>query len=82
MRFSAGSVRFGADHMCFALSDGRTPGVAPAWFPHLLAASEADCADVTLSPMGLHREALDEYISVAGRLAVHGDARRGAVAAE
>ena len=51
-----------------SLSDGRTLGVPLAWFPRLLHASPEARAAVTLSPFGLHREALDEDISVEGLL--------------
>jgi hypothetical protein len=45
---------------------GRTIGVPLAWFPRLTAATPAQRAAVTLSPLGLHWEALDEDVSVAG----------------
>ena len=55
------------------LSDGRTIGVPLAWFPRLLDANPDERADVELSRHGLHWEALDEDISVAGLLAGRGD---------
>ncbi len=59
--------------MWVSLSDGRTLGVPLAWFPRLLRASPSDRTDVSLSAMGLHWEALDEDISVAGLIAGRGD---------
>ena len=59
--------------MWVGLSDGRTLGVPLAWFPRLLRASATDRSAVTLSPMGLHWEGLDEDISVAGLIAGRGD---------
>lgn len=76
MTASPESVRFDDDTMWVALSDGRTLGIPLAWFPRLLHATPADRAAVTLSPMGLHWEALDEDISVAGLLAGRGDMGR------
>ena len=51
-------------------------GVPLAWFPRLLHAGPTDREAVTLSPFGLHWEALDEDISIAGLLAGRGDASR------
>ncbi len=73
MSISAESVRFDDDAMWVTLSDGRVLGVPLAWFPRLLHATPAERAAVTLSPFGLHWEALDEDISVAGLLAGRGD---------
>ncbi len=67
------SVRFDDDSMWVELDDGRTLGVPLAWFPRLLHGSAAERAAVTLSPGGLHWEALDEDVSVAGLLAGRGD---------
>ena len=69
MDISAESVRFDEDTMWVALSDGRTLGIPLAWFPRLLHAKPAEREAFTLSPMGLHWEALDEDISVAGLIA-------------
>jgi hypothetical protein len=55
------------------LTDGRTLGVPLAWFPRLLNASPSERERVELSRTGLHWDALDEDISVAGLLAGHGD---------
>nr|WP_290739076.1 DUF2442 domain-containing protein [Amaricoccus sp.] len=52
----------------------------PAWFPRLLRADPAARAAVEISPLGLHREALDEDVSVTGLLAGRGD--RGRVGGE
>ena len=73
MTISPESVRFDEDAMWVTLSDGRTLGVPLAWFPRLLHASPEARAAVTLSPFGLHWEALDEDISVAGLLAGRAD---------
>jgi hypothetical protein len=55
--------------MWVELSDGRTLGVPLAWFPRLLRSSAEDLEKVRISSRGLHWEALDEDISVAGLLA-------------
>jgi hypothetical protein len=57
------------------LSDGRTIGVPIAWFPRLLRATPSEREQVRLSSRGLHWEALDEDISVAGLLAGLSDLR-------
>lgn len=77
MSISAESVRFDADQMWVALSDGRVIGVPLAWFRRLMAASEAARAALEISAFGLHWEALDEDISVAGLLAGRADATGG-----
>ena len=73
---SAKSVRFDADSMWVELSDGRTIGVPLAWFPRLVRATPGEREHVRLSSRGLHWDALDEDISVAGLLAGLGDLRR------
>lgn len=73
MSISAEAVRFDEDVMWVELSDGRTIGVPLAWFPRLLRAAPAERGACTLSSRGLHWDALDEYISVAGLLAGQGD---------
>ncbi len=70
---SAMRVRFDEDSMWLDLSDGRTLGVPLAWFPRLLAASPEEREQVRISSRGLHWEALDEDISIAGLLAGLGD---------
>jgi hypothetical protein len=69
----AKGVRFDQDSMWVDLSDGRVVGVPLAWFPRLLRASEEQRGDVRITSRGLHWEALDEDISVAGLLAGAGD---------
>jgi hypothetical protein len=66
-------VRFDEDSMWVDLSDGRTLGVPLAWFPRLLGSSQEQREQVRISSRGLHWEALDEDISVAGLLAGLGD---------
>lgn len=61
------------DMLWVNLSDGRTLGVPLVWFPRLLDATPEQQAAVTLSPHGLHWEAIDEDISVAGLIAGRGD---------
>ncbi|HTW32735.1 MAG TPA: DUF2442 domain-containing protein [Candidatus Sulfotelmatobacter sp.] len=78
---SAKSVRFGADSMWVELSDGRTIGVPLAWFPRLLQATPVNREQVRLSSRGLHWDALDEDVSVAGLLAGLGDLRSETFAA-
>lgn len=73
MTISPDRVSFDDDTMWVGLSDGRTLGVPLAWFPRLLRATAAEREAVALSPMGLHWEALDEDISVAGLIAGRGD---------
>ena len=78
MSTSATAVHFDEHTMWVDLADGRTLGVPLAWFPRLLNAAPADRARVTLSRTGLHWEALDEDISIAGLLAGRGDMSRKA----
>ena len=72
---SAKSVRFDADSIWVELSDGRTIGAPLAWFPRLLHATPGERENVRLSSRGLHWDALDEDVSVAGLLAGLGDLR-------
>ena len=76
MTVSATKIRFDEDNMWVELTDGRTLGVPLAWFPRLLRATSAEREQVELSRVGLHWEALDEDISVAGLLAGRGDVTR------
>lgn len=79
MSTSPKSVRFDDDTLWVGLSDGRTIAAPLAWFPRLLDATPAQRAQVELSPSGLHWDALDEDISVAGLLAGQPNlSRRGA----
>jgi hypothetical protein len=55
------------------LSDGRTIGVPLAWFPRLLHVTAEQREQVRISSRGLHWDALDEDISIAGLLAGLGD---------
>lgn len=72
----ATSVRFDDDNMWVELSDGRTLGVPLAWFPRLLHATPKQREACRISSRGLHWEALDEDISIAGLLAGRGDQTR------
>ncbi|HEX2257129.1 MAG TPA: DUF2442 domain-containing protein [Afifellaceae bacterium] len=63
------SARFDDQTMWVDLSDGRVLGVPLAWFPRLLNASPQQRQAVEISAFGLHWEALDDDISVAGLLA-------------
>jgi hypothetical protein len=78
MSTSPNAVRFDDDTMWVSLSDGRTIAAPLTWFPRLLEATPEQRAKVELSKGGLHWEALDEDISVAGLLAGQPDfTRRG-----
>ena len=66
-------VRFDEDSFWVDLSDGRVLGVPLAWFPRLLNASPEQREQVRITTRGLHWEALDEDISIAGLLAGLGD---------
>jgi len=59
--------------MWVELSDGRTIGVPLAWFPKLLRCSPMELESVRISSRGLHWDAMDEDISIAGLLAGLGD---------
>jgi uncharacterized protein DUF2442 len=76
MSILAKAVRFDDDSMWVDLSDGRTLGVPLAWFPRLLDATPEQREAVEVGGVGLHWEALDEDISVAGLLAGRGDQTR------
>ena len=80
MSTSPKAVRIDDDTLWVSLSDGRTIAAPLTWFPRLLEATPEQRAQVELSNHGLHWEALDEDISVAGLLAGQPDlTRRGAV---
>ena len=70
---SAKAVRFDPDCMWVDLSNGQTIGVPLAWFPRLLRGSAKQRKQVRISSRGLHWEALDEDISIAGLLTGLGD---------
>jgi hypothetical protein len=76
MMTSPASVRFDDNSLWVDLTDGRVIAVPLAWFPRLLNASPQQREQVGLSRYGLHWEALDEDISVAGLLAGQGDMTR------
>jgi len=78
MSTSAKSVRFDDSSMWVDLSDGRVIAIPLAWFPRLLHATPEQRQRVEISLKGLHWEALDEDISVAGLLAGVGDRARKA----
>ena len=69
MNISAKAVKFDDDSMWIELSDGRALGVPYAWFPRLLNASKKQREAVEIGHFGLHWEAIDEDISIAGLLA-------------
>jgi hypothetical protein len=66
-------VHFDQDSMWVDLSDGRIIAVPLAWFPRLLHATAEQREQLRISSRGLHWEALDEDISIAGLLAGEGD---------
>ena len=70
------AVRFDEDTLWVSLSDGRTIAAPLAWFPRLMAAAPEQLAQVELSKGGLHWDALDEDISIAGLLAGQPDLSR------
>lgn len=76
MTISAVRVHFKDDKMWVELSDGRSLGVPLSWFPRLANATPEQRRDFTISPGGLHWDALDEDISVEGLLAGRGDQTR------
>jgi len=76
MTISAVKVLFEDDKMWVELSDGRSLGVPLSWFPRLAKAAPEQRGDFTISPSGLHWDALDEDISVEGLLAGRGDQTR------
>ncbi len=65
----ATTVHFDAGNMWVTLGDGRVLGVPLAWFPRLLHATPEQRRQLRISARGLHWEALDEDISLAGLLA-------------
>jgi len=73
MTLSPKAVRFDDHSLWVDLSDGRVIAVSLAWFPRLLNATPQQREQVELSPFGLHWDALDEDIAVAGLLAGRGD---------
>lgn len=67
---SATSVSFTSDSLEVDLSDGRTISAPLAWYPRLLAASQAERADWQLLGDGvvIHWPQIDEDLSIAGLL--------------
>ena len=82
MNTSPKAVRFDEDTLWVSLSDGRTIAAPLAWFPRLLEAAPEQREQVELSKNGLHWDALDEDISIAGLLAGQADLSRRGVASE
>ena len=78
MIISPKAVRFDEDTLWVSLSDGRTIAAPLAWFPRLLEAAPEQRTHVELSRGGLHWDALDEDISIAGLLAGQPDLSRRA----
>ena len=78
---TAKSVRFDDDNLCVDLNDGRSLSVPLIWFPRLLNAKPKEREQCRISRKGLHWEALDEDISIAGLLAGRGDLTHGAALA-
>lgn len=74
-------VHFDPDSMWLDLSDGRTVSVPLAWFPRLLHSTAEQRKQVRIGSRGLHWDALDEDISIAGLLAGHGDRTTRSLAA-
>jgi hypothetical protein len=75
------AVRFDEATMWVDLDDGRTLGVPLAWFPRLMDGSREAREQVHIGTVGLHWDALDEDISIAGLLAGRGDMTRGRASA-
>lgn len=69
----ATEVRFDDAQMWVELEDGRTLGVPLAWFPRLFRGTPEQRAQVEIGAAGLHWDALDEDISIAGLLEGRGD---------
>ena len=70
---TAKAVHFDEDNLCVDLNDGRSLTVPLIWFPRLLNAQPKEREQFRISRKGLHWEALDEDISIAGLLAGRGD---------
>lgn len=67
---TATNVSFTSDSLEVDLSDGRTISTPLAWYPRLLAASPAQCAEWQLLGGGavIHWPQIDEDLSIAGLL--------------
>ena len=70
------AVCFDEAKMWVDLEDGRTLGIPLAWFPRLFQGTPEQRQAVELSRAGLHWEALNEDISIAGLLTGCGDMTR------
>lgn len=81
MSVSPEAVCFDEDSLTVSLSDGRKISVPLAGFPRLWHASPEQRRHVGLSRHGLHWEALDEDLSVAGLLAGTPDLTQRSMAA-
>ncbi|MBB1078219.1 DUF2442 domain-containing protein [Rhodoferax sp. 4810] len=73
MNISPQSARVDDNTLWVELRDGRTLGVPLVWFPRLLSATHEQRNTFELSPRGIHWDALDEDISIAGLLDGLGD---------
>lgn len=73
MTISPKRVWFDENSMWVELQDARILGVPLVWFPRLLEARPEQRMDYELSAFGIHWDALNEDISVAGLLAGNGD---------
>lgn len=69
------NVRFDENTMWVELTDGRAIAAPLAAFPRLLRAARAERERVEFSRDGLHWEALDEDVSIAGLLTEFGEER-------
>ncbi len=75
LRPQAASVTVGDDALTVILADGRARTVPTAWLPRLAQATPEQRADWRLigDGSGIHWEAIDEDISVAGLLGLPSD---------
>lgn len=82
MRISAKSARCDEATLWVDLADGRTIGAPIAWFPRLLRATPEHRAQVRIGAtgQGLHWDALDKDVCVAGLLARRCDQTKAALA--
>ena len=71
----ATSVYFDVERIHVCLSDGREISAPLEWFPRLLNATDEQCQQWALigRGVGIHWEAIDEDISVAGLLGLPND---------
>lgn len=70
MGVSITAADFNGGKMWLQLSDGRTLGVPLACFPVLESATPEQRSGFELSPRGIHWDALDEDLSLAGLLSL------------